>query len=112
VPGDRRTASARESVVARNYKLVRKTGVGRCFFLVYLTNAGETRAELEFRAQVRELLGGPAGEDLHAAVLEIAHITAQMQFRGGMLREVAISHTLNGAGDKVSLGLLRLAHGK
>jgi hypothetical protein len=29
-----------------------------------------------------------------------------------MLREVAISHTLNGAGDKVSLGLLRLAHGK
>jgi len=112
-PTNRRYRSSLLSVnLVRDYKVFRETGVWRGFFLLYLANAGEARATFELRAQVRQLLGRSAGEDFHAAVVQITHIATQMQFCGGMLCKVAKSHTLDGAGDEVPFGLLRLAHGK
>ena len=96
---------------AGDHKILGKSGIRRRIFFMNFANAGEARPAFELRAQAGELLGGAAGQDFHPSVVEITHETAQMQFGGDMLREIAEADALHPAGDEVSPGLLRLTHG-
>ena len=92
----------------RDDEIFHKAFVRNSVFFAYLTHGGEARPALEILPQ---LLAGSAGENLHAAVVKITHVTAQMQFCRGMLREIAKPYTLDSSGNEVPLGLLCLAHG-
>ena len=99
------------SFIVRDDEIFHKAFVRNSVFFAYLTHGGEARPALEILPQLRQLLAGSAGENLHAAVVKITHVTAQMQFFRGMLREIAKPYTLDSSGNEVPLGLLCLAHG-
>ena len=80
-------------------------------FLVNLAHRGKARTAFQDGAKLRKLLRGANGENFDAAIAQIANEAGQMEFFGGVLREIAKPHTLHGAGHEEPLGLLRVAHG-
>ncbi len=97
--------------VVRDYKIRRETRVDVGVFFAYLAHRRKARTAFQDGAKLRKLLRRANGENFYAAIAQIAYETGQLEFFGGVLREIAKPHTLHGAGHEVPLGLFRIAHG-
>jgi hypothetical protein len=100
-----------KSILVRYDELLCRAGIDFRRLFHDLLNLGETRSALKRAAKFFQLFGGSAGESLHAAVVKIAHESAEVQFLGDALRKVAKTHSLHGAGDEITPGLFCSAHG-
>jgi hypothetical protein len=100
-----------KSILVRDDELRGRAGVDFRRLFHDLLHFGETRSALKRGTKFVQLLGGPAGEGFHPAVVKIAHESAEVQFLGDALRKVAKTHSLHGAGDEITPGLFGIAHG-
>ena len=100
-----------KSILVRDDELRRCAGIDLRRLFHDLLHFRKTRSALKRCAKFVQLLNGSAGESFHAAVVKIAHESAEVQFLGDALREVAKTYSLHGAGDEKTPGLFCIAHG-
>lgn len=65
---------------------------------------GPTGALAQAAGEFRKLVFGTNRVHFHAAVIQIAHVTAQSEFAGDTLRKVAEPNTLDAAADPPTTG--------
>jgi hypothetical protein len=100
-----------KSILVRDDELRRCAGIELRRLFHDLLHFGKTRSTFKRGAEFVQLLGGSAGESFHAAVVKIAHESAEVQFLGDSLRKVAKTYSLHGAGDEKTPSLFCIAHG-
>lgn len=64
------------SLIVGDDKIFHKACVRSSVFFAYLTDGSKARPALKILPQLRQLLARSAGENLHAAVVKITHVTA------------------------------------
>jgi hypothetical protein len=90
------------SSLVRDDELRGRTGADFRRLLHNLPNFREPRSAFECSAKLLQLLHRSAGQDFHAAVAKIAHVSAEVQLLGGILRKVAKAYPLYGAGNEIA----------